>query len=428
KSAPSAPAPSAQDAGSVFPLSIERVRIEHGVVEFGDNSLPQPFRTRMYELKGVITGLGTDPASRAKLQLDARVDEYGQAKIDGEINLLRPQAYADVEMKFRNLDMTKITSYAAKFAGYQIAAGTMSMDLHYRIKDNQLVGNNKIVLNKLELGKKVETAKHLDFSVEMAIAILKDANGVIDVDLPVTGNLKDPKFDYGAIVSKAIGNLITGIITAPFRALAALFGGGEQDIGVIEFAPGTAELSPPERQKLQTVARALKNRPRLRLAVHPAYATNTDLAALKSVGARREVSERMGIKLTPKEDPGPIDLSNPRAQRAVEAIFTQRYSGSVLKTLERRLETGTSGANGGDTAQTVAATLHGTLLGRVIDAQPIAEPALRELAAQRGAAIVTELTSVGGVDAARISRAQDTQARQTGDKTVAIRLELQAAR
>ncbi|MEO7727152.1 MAG: DUF748 domain-containing protein [Burkholderiales bacterium] len=419
------PASAAPTADSDFPVTVERVRIERGVLEFADSGLRPPFSTRMYELKGVITSLSTDPASLAKLQLDARVDEFGLAKIEGEMNPLRPKAYADVAMTFRNLDVKKLTPYTAKFAGYRIASGSLSVDLRYHIKDNHLIGDNKIVLNKLKLGEKVKSPDALDFSLDMAIALLQDVNGVIDIGVPVTGDLTDPKFDFGSIMGKAIGNLLIGIVTAPFRALAAMFGGGAKDLGTIDFDAGTRTLSPPERQKVQTVAQALSKRPNLRLVVHPAYAARADLVALKSVAARRAVTERMGIQLAPAEDPGPVDLSNPRAQLAVEEIFAQRYAPSVLDALKVRQAQNPAGATGDQTAR--ALQWHRLLLDRLIAAEPVDERALRELAVSRGQAIVSELISVRGVDTKLISTAAVTLERAVDAKTVTVALELRSA-
>jgi len=415
--------------GDPFPVSVARVRVERGVLEFADYSLRPQFRTRMHELKGVVTGFGTSPGRRAKLQLDARVDQYGLARIEGEIVPLSPQDYTDVGMTFRNLEMTALTPYVEKFAGYRIAGGKLSLDLRYRIKDGLLVGENHIVLNKLELGEKVESPDALDFSLELAVALLKDANGVIDVQLPVTGNLQDPQFDYGEIIGKAMGNLIGSIVTAPFRVLGVVFGGGSEDLGSIEFEPGTAVLTPPEREKLEAVARALKSRPQLRLLVGPAFAPKEDLAALKSAAVRHEILARIGIKPAPGEEPGPVDIANERTQRAIEAIFAQRYSSTLLERLKRRPEdTGDGEAQAGGDADPASGGLHRVLLDRLVREQPVGESALRELAARRAAAIVQELTSVAGVERARGSLGEARAATEPNGESVSIQLDLGAAR
>jgi hypothetical protein len=230
-------APATSDSGAKpkgradedFPISVARIRVRDSVLEFADLSLRPQFQTRMHELQGVITGLSSSGESRTRLELEARVDEFGAAKILGSLNPFQPERFTDVSLAFRNLEMTALTPYAAKFAGYRIASGKLALDLRYRVKNSALVGDNKIVVDKLELGERVESPSALDLPLELAVAILKDENGRIDIGLSVSGNLADPQFDIGAIVWKALGSLLGRIVTAPFRALASLFGGGESD-------------------------------------------------------------------------------------------------------------------------------------------------------------------------------------------------------
>ena len=133
----------------------------------------------------IAIGLGTDPDKSAKLQLDAKVDRYGSAKISGQISVRKPERLTEIDMSFRNLDMTSLSPYVAKFAGYKVAAGRLALDLQYRVKDSKLLGKNKIVLSKVALGEKVETPDAIDLPLELAIAILTDSKGVIDIGLPV---------------------------------------------------------------------------------------------------------------------------------------------------------------------------------------------------------------------------------------------------
>lgn len=314
-------------------------------------------------------------------------------------------------MTFRNLEMSALGPYVTKFAGYRVAGGKLAMDLRYRIKEQHLAGENNIVLTKLELGEKVDSPSAIDVPLELAIALLKNADGVIDIDLPVAGDLQDPKFDYGAVIGKAIGNLIVGIVAAPFKALAALFGGDSRDLDSIDFEPGVASLAPPERGKLQIVARALRERPELRLTVDPVFAPGADREALKSVAVRRAVLARMGVALAADEDPGPLDLANEPVRRALEAEFAAKHPEAA--------ERGPAPAASKD--------FHRGLLDRLIREHSLEDAALRELARERGAAIVAELTTEGGVEAARVTLAEAVAA-EAGDAGVAAKLELGAGR
>ena len=443
------PASQREPGSDPFPVTIARIRVTGGALDFADLSLRPQFRARMHELKGVITGFGTDAESSAKLQLDARVDRYGSARIRGRISVLDPEKLTDIEMAFRNLEMTTLSPYIVKFAGYRIAAGRLALDLQYLVENGKLRGKNKIVLNQVELGEKVESPGALDVPLELALAIMKDANGVIDIGLPVSGDLNDPQFDYGEVIGKAMGNLLGKIVTAPFGALGAMFGAGQKQLDTIHFDPGSDVIAPPERQKLETVARALKERPALRLVVPPTYAPAEDTAALKSLAVRTDIARRIGGELPPGEDPGPIDTSNPRVQRAVEAAFSQRYGPEVLADLKRRAVEATAPAGAPPAPEgpptrpsqpgpdksvatgalpTLPAAFHQRLVDRMIAEAPFAAILLAQLADRRGEAVVRELTTVSGAPAARVVLGERRGATDTDDKVVALRLELEVAK
>jgi hypothetical protein len=419
-----------------FPVEISRVRLDNSVLEFSDLSLTPQFNTRMHELQGVITGISTSANTTARMELDARVDEFGSAQIRGIMNLFKPKVFTNVNLVYRNLEMTDLTPYAAKFAGYRIKSGKLSVDLHYRIKNSALVGENKIVVEKLELGERVESPTALDLPLELAIAILKDDKGRIDIGLPVSGSLDDPQFSIAAVVWKALGNLLGRIVTAPFRALAGLFGAGSnaEELGSIEFDPGLARIAPPQRQKLQTVAEALAKRPELKLTVKPAYAPQADREALQSAAVRREVLVRAGIKLDPGEAPGPLDYGNAGIRRAIEDLFTEAFGFPAARDLRANLpkratqsepqaataakpeqaagDTKPAAEAAGENAKPAekppeASTVRvaRAMARRLIEARPVEDTALTGLAQQRGEAIATTLRAAAKVDPARVTTA-----------------------
>jgi uncharacterized protein involved in outer membrane biogenesis len=326
-----------QTTPAAFPLRIERLAVTQGALDFTDRSLTPHFSTRMHALHGVVTGIGTDPDRSARLQLEAQVDRYGSAKISGKVSLFQPKEDSAVDMVFRNIDMASLSPYIAKFAGYRIADGRLDLDLHYEVENGLLDGRNEIVLRQVKLGEKVDSPSALDIPIELALAVLKDRNGVIDIGLPVSGNLDSPKFDYGAVIRKAIGRVLGNIVSAPFKALAGLFGSGGEDarLGSVDFEPGSVSIAPPQREKLDAVARALTERPQLRLVVPPTYSSAEDRRALKSRTVRAELLRRMGTELAPAEEPGPIDTDDPRAQQAIRALFSARYAPAVFDELAR---------------------------------------------------------------------------------------------
>ena len=216
--ASAAPAKAADDP---FPVRIRRVRLQNAKLDFTDLSLRPQFGAKIYELQGVVTGLSSNRATRSRIELDGRVDEFGLARIRGELNPFAPRNNTDVNVVFRNIDMKTTSPYAMKFAGYRIAEGTMSLDLRYKVQNSQLEGANQIVIDKLTLGERVDSPDALKLPIELAIAVLKDSNGRIDLGLPVSGNLDDPQFSWGALIWKAFTTVVTKIVTAPFRAFGA---------------------------------------------------------------------------------------------------------------------------------------------------------------------------------------------------------------
>ncbi len=263
---PAGTGPSKAADGNVFPVSIQKLRIDNGILDFADLSLTPQFGTKIHQLGGVVTGMSSTPDSRAQVQLEGNVDEYGLAKIGGEINVFDPVAFTDIDMTFQNVEMTGLTPYSGKFAGRKIDSGKLSLNLEYKIDNGKLQGDNQIVVDKLKLGQPVDSPEAVDLPLDLAVALLEDADGVIDIGLPVQGNLNDPKFSFGHLIGKALVNLITKIATAPFRVLGAIVGGADDgNFDAIAFEPGDADVPPPEKEKLKKLAEALQKRPQLKL-------------------------------------------------------------------------------------------------------------------------------------------------------------------
>lgn len=371
-----------------FSVVIERVRVENGDLEFADLSLRPQFGTYINTLNGVINGLSTDPATVAQVELDGKVDEYGSARIRGSIQPFQATEFTDLKLSFRNLDMNKLTPYSGKFAGRKIDSGKMSADLEYKIKNRQLAGTNKFVINKLRLGEHVDSKDAHDLPLDLAIAILEDSNGVIDLDLPISGNLDDPQFSYGQIVWKAITNVIGKIVTAPFRALGNLFGLHSDKLESVIFDAGKAELSPPEREKLKSVAEVVAKKPNLALTVIPSYDPKADKAALQEAAVRHDIAEEMGLQLKPGENPGPVDLNNPKAQSAVQKLAKERSEEGKNRKLVDKLK------DYFDTSKPDQAALQ-AMLQQLRDGVSISDAQLKSLAETRGAAIQGELAKSG---------------------------------
>lgn len=429
-----------------FVINIDRLRFYNGEMDFADHSLLLPFGTRIHKLRGSIGNLSSQPGAPGQLELDGEVDDYGMARAVGQVDLFHPADFMDLRVIFRNVEMTRLTPYTATFAGRKIDSGKLSLDLQYKIKGRQLQGENQVVMERLALGERVESPTAKDLPLDLAIAILQDADGRIDLGLPVAGSLDDPEFSYGQIVWKAIANVLTKIVTAPFRALGALFGGGEK-IADIAFEAGAAQLSPPEREKLVRLAEALAKRPGLVLALGGQHA-EADRTALQDVQLRRTVIVRMGQRVSERGDPGPLSTRQPKVQAALEALYGERFGGADLAALKEgfrranpgQLEEGLTGKmmsrlsgllrekktlGEDEVARLKGADFHAEVYERLRAAEAIADARLLELARTRGENAV-EILKSQGVAAERLRPLAPEKAEGT-EAGVPLKLTLEAA-
>ncbi|HEX7221520.1 MAG TPA: DUF748 domain-containing protein, partial [Burkholderiales bacterium] len=302
--------------GGGMRASVERLRIESGTLQFADRSLATPFEATLRELSGTVSGLASGAGEPARVRLDGRVQPFGVARIRGTVALAAPTTHTDIRASLRNLRLESFNPYVAKFAGYRIASGRLSAELRYEVRDGRLVGANQLAFENMQLGEKLEQKGLLDLPLDLAVALLADSKGRINLDIPVRGDLSDPQFDLGAIVARAVGNVVRRIVSAPFRALAALFG-GDGDLGNVVFQPGSAELAPPEEEQIARIAEGLEQRPRATLEVRGAYDPARDLEALRLRAAREDLARAARAKGMP-------DLSRRATLSALERLYLER--------------------------------------------------------------------------------------------------------
>jgi uncharacterized protein involved in outer membrane biogenesis len=412
------------------PIKVRRVLLERGKLQYTDLLLRPQFTALIHELKGVISGLSTDPKSLAGVKLDGRVDEYGLAKIDGALNPFDPKANTEVKLVFRNVEMTSLTPYSARFAGYRIASGKLSVDVQYKIKESKLVGNHRIIMDKLTLGEKVDSAGAMNLPLDLALALLKDADGKIDLGLPVSGDLDNPEFSYGHLILKAIVNLFTKIITAPFAIIGRLMGVESANLDTVGFEPGSVTLPPPEREKLKQMADALKKRPNLKLDIQGCFNAKADGDAMRSLSLRRSIAGHAGVQLKPEEDPGPIDFADLKSQKAMETLYIERFSLDALAQFKKQLEKSAGEKKQPAPAKEAEADpdLYRKIYDKLLEAEPLEEARMSETARQRADAIMQELTGPGGLEASRVSALEPAAAQDLMDGMVASKLTLGASK
>lgn len=385
-----------------FPVAVRKINLSDGRVEFADLSLRPPFGTKIHDLKGSIVGISTVADARAQIHLDGRVDDYGTAKVEGELNSSDPKAFTDMGLVFRNLEMTSLTPYSGRFAGRKIDSGKLSVDLKYLIENSRLAGDNQIVVERLKLGEKIESPDAVSLPLDLAVALMEDSKGVIDIGLPVKGNLDSPEFSFGRLIWKALTNLLTKIVTSPFRALGALIpGGGDETLNMVVFEAGRSDVPPPEKEKLHKLTEALKKRPRLKITVTGRYHPETDTPELRSESMRLALALRRGQKLEPGEDPGPVDWSDPKTGKELEKMFVERFGADPLKTIkEERKEAEKEKKKDPDALKVEnedPGRLAKILFARLAEAEPIGEKELTMLARERTDAVMAELGGPDGI-------------------------------
>ncbi len=381
-----------------YPLRIDRVRVSNGALLFADLSLRPQFATGIEALNGDIRGLSTAPGSRADITLEGRVDEYGRADIRGQVSPFADDLYTDIGLKFQNLELTTLTPYSSKFAGYQIDKGKLSMDLRYRIEERKLRAENKVVLDQLTLGEKVDSPDAMSLPVKLALAILKDRNGVIDIDLPVSGSLDDPQFRVGPLIWKAFVNLVTKAATAPFSMLAGLVSGGDQ-LDTLLFTPGQGAVTESEAAKLAQLARALAERPALAVELRGTFDPAADLRALRQVKFDADYRKR--------------HADGERTQRRLEALYREKLGSEALA--RQRALSLRPDATGQDLK--LAEGLYLKALEEELAAREVVvDSELRTLALERARQVRSRLVEAGGIAEGRVfvlepvnSTAQDGQ-------------------
>jgi hypothetical protein len=320
-----------------------------------------------------------------------------------------------MDVVFKNVHMPRLTPYSAKFAGRKIKSGTLSLDLGYRIEQGRLDSSNNFLIERLELGEKVDSPDAANLPLDLAIALLEDGNGRIDIDLPVTGDLNDPDFHYGGVVWKAIGNLLLKAATAPFKLLGALIpGGGDGDqLEFIDFEPGSAALSAGEAAQLDTIAEAIAKRPQLLLQVPSAYSGTTDKEGLQEIKLAALVDARLpALQAEAGADPERL---------ALEQLYADSFSQTELDNLRAantRVPDGGQGEPVLDEAAYVVA-----LRRRLLESQEVSTADLEALADARAQAMTDYLINTAGAPPAQIGRGAVTTVEPT--ETGAIRLKFE---
>lgn len=374
-------APAAVAASPAPPPDIRfgPVSLVNGRVLFSDRFIRPNYTANLSELTGTLSAFASRPASPgeplalADLSLKGRAEGTAALDIGGRINPLAQPLALDVQAKVRDLELPPLSPYSAKYAGYGIERGKLSVDLAYRVDpDGQLSASNQIVLNQLSFGERIEGSTAPNLPVKLAVALLADRNGVIDINLPISGSLNDPQFRLGPIIVKVILNLIGKAITSPFALIAGAFGSDGPDMSQVAFAPGSAALADEGQRQLESVAKALASRPALQLTVMG----HSDLEAERTGYQRARLDAQVQAEKR---------RQLARSGAAVPATVTvgaQEYP-DLLKEVYRRADVAKPRNLVGLAKDIPVADMEKLLMAAV----PVNEDAMRELAVARAVAV-----------------------------------------
>jgi uncharacterized protein involved in outer membrane biogenesis len=285
-SPPPSPAPSAASPAPL-PVHIGAVVLSDGTINVEDRSTHPAFATSLSRFGGRVSGLSFDEGERATVALSGMLGN-GPLEIGGKINPLAKKPFIDVTFKLADVDLSAMTPYSGKYAGYAIEKGQLYLDLKYLIDARKLNAQNNVKLSQFTFGQSIDSKDATHLPVRLAVSLLKDRHGVIQLEVPVTGSLDDPKFSVWGVVLTVVKNLLVKAATSPFALIGSLFGSGE-DLAWLEFEPGQSDIGPGQRAKLDTLAKALFERPGLHLEIEGHASPVRDREALRRQQLQRKV-------------------------------------------------------------------------------------------------------------------------------------------
>ena len=363
-----------------LPLSIGEVSLSEGSAYFADLSLQPQFGTAIEHMNGQISNLSSDNTKIANVEIKGTIDDYATMLVKGKLNPLSNDLYTDLNVKFDKIDLTAFTPYSGRHIGYIIDKGKLNVQLDYKIKDNKLEAKNRIILDQFNLGDTVKSDEALDLPIKLALALFKNKDGVIDIDLPITGNLDDPEFKITAILLKTLGNLLTKAITSPFSAIASLAGSNTDSLNKIAFSLGSSELNLEQKEALKVLAEVLNKRPELVLEVRVNVDQKAEEKALKTYNLDQYFIE---------SDVN-INDSNELVD-AMEALYVSRESRQKLDQLEAQIKLNVETEQKEDEYK---ARYQQALTDALLETQPLESLDMLTLAKKRVSVIKQELIKV----------------------------------
>ncbi|HSB63855.1 MAG TPA: DUF748 domain-containing protein, partial [Thermoanaerobaculia bacterium] len=390
--APPPAAPAASGGGETrpaMPIRIDEITLQGGRIGLADHFVKPNYAATLGDLGGRVTGLSSEDGTVATLDLRGSLANHSPLQVSGAINPLAAATFADVKASFRDIDLPAFTPYAGTYAGYTIASGSLTMEVAYKVQNRKLTASNRLLLNRFEFGDKVESKEATKLPVKLAVSLLKDKDGVIDLDLPFEGSLDDPKFRIGKIIWQVLGNLIAKAATAPFALLGKLFGGKGEEYSFVDFKDGVPSLDEAAKKKLDSLAKALHDRPGLTVQATGRFSGEKDLEGLRAFRVERKLKAQKLPELARKgAAPASVD------DVTVEPAERETY----LKRAYRKEKFPKPRAALGFAKDLPAGEMEKLMLS----SEAVGDDDLRQLALARANAVKDYLTGPGGVEPARV--------------------------
>lgn len=316
------PAPAAK-GGGMPDISLNSVTLTRGRMTFTDRFVKPNYVAELSSIDGSITAVSSTNPQPAKVKVTGRVYTTAPLSISGVVQPFAKYLSLDLKASAKGVDLPRFNTYSAKYVGYPIKRGKLSVDLEYKIKDRALLATNHVVLNQLTFGDKTNSPDATKLPVLLAVALLKDSRGNIDINLPISGSLDDPEFSVGGIVVRVLLNLVVKAVTSPFSLLASAFGGGEE-LSYVEFAPGSAALTDDTLQRIDTLTKALVDRPALKMDLSGRADPKTDLDGLRQAWVDAQIRLAKARDVAPrgkKPNPAGVEVSGAERAKYLEKVY-----------------------------------------------------------------------------------------------------------
>jgi outer membrane protein OmpA-like peptidoglycan-associated protein len=397
------------------PVTVGAVKLTKAAVTFQDNSVQPPVQTGLSALTGTIKGLSSKQLARADVDLTGRVGRVVPLKIVGTINPLSENAFTDLTITLGGMDLTAGGPYSGKYVGYGLSKGKLSLDLKYKVSQKQLEAENKVLVDQLTFGEKVDSPDATSLPVPLVVALLKDRKGRIDIDLPIRGDLNDPDFKYGKVVLSTLLNLLTKVVASPFSLMGKLIpgGGDEEALQFIAFPPGSTMMAEEELKKLEALAKGLEERPNLRLDITGTADPIRDRQALNRMRLQANLQAMWQRERgTPPAKGEPIPVKD--EQRLIQYLYEAHQKKAMSSTAPAQADGSVKPPTYEEMKQVLMA------------AMPLDEEALRTLARQRADQVRDQLTGDGKLADERVYL-QDVDLNASDHEQIRSSLAIEAA-